>query len=211
MTAKPASVRIHKTAVVETDAIGAETSVWEFTHIMKGAIIGENCNIGGSCFIERGVTVGRNCTIKNQNMLWQGIVVEDDVFIGPGVVFVNDRYPRSRRSSYGADRYRTDGWIGRTVIRQGASIGAGAFVLAGVTVGRFAMVGAGALIAKSVPDYVLALGNPAVFVGHVCKCGTRLSSAQRQQVVCANCGRVYGTTAPGGLLCQEDPHGGRSD
>jgi acetyltransferase-like isoleucine patch superfamily enzyme len=167
-------VYVHEKAIVESNYIGADTKVWGFTHIMKEVRVGRNCNIGEHCFIEDGVDIGNNVTIKNNNMLWRGVTVEDDVFIGPGVIFTNDKYPRSPRGQWGRARYENENWLEGTILKYGSSLGAGAVVLCGIIIGRFALIGSGAVVTKSVPDYALLVGNRAEIVGYVCKCGERL-------------------------------------
>lgn len=143
---------IHSTAEVQTDAIGSGTQVWQYSIILKGAQIGKNCNINSHCFVENDVVIGDNVTIKCNVQLWDGIRVEDDVFIGPNVTFTNDKYPRSKQ-------YPTA--FEKTIVQKGASIGANATILCGVTIGRNAMIGAGSVVTKNVPDGELWFGNPA--------------------------------------------------
>jgi acetyltransferase-like isoleucine patch superfamily enzyme len=167
-------VFVHPTAIVETQHIGQGTRIWAFAHVMKEVSIGTNCNIGDHCFVESGVTVGNNVTIKNRNTIWEGITLEDGVFVGPVVTFTNDLYPRSPRLPQAAKRYSDDGWLLPTLVRRGASLGAGAVILAGITIGEFAMIGAGAVVTRDVPPYALMVGNPAHIRGWVCQCGQPL-------------------------------------
>jgi acetyltransferase-like isoleucine patch superfamily enzyme len=185
-----AGVFIHPTAIVEAQQIGQGTRIWAFTHVMKDVSIGETCNVGEHCFIETGVIVGSNVTIKNGNMLWQGVTLQDDVFVGPGVVFTNDLYPRSPRSSQAQRRYSNSDWLVPTFVHQGASLGAGAVILAGATIGQWAMVGAAAVVTKDVPPYALVLGNPARMVGWVCRCGRPLGF-QEERATCGDCNLGY--------------------
>ena len=135
--------------------IPESTNVWQYCVILPNAKIGENCNICSHCFIENDVVVGENCTVKCGVQLWNGIALEDDVFIGANVTFTNDRYPKSKNSD----------WIlEKTLIKRGASIGAGSTLLCGITVGERAMVGAGSVVTKDIPAGELWLGNPAHFV-----------------------------------------------
>ena len=143
---------IHALSDVQTDAIGEDTRVWQFAVILAGARIGRNCNICAHTFIEGGVTVGDNVTLKCGVYLWDGVVVEDDVFIGPNATFTNDKAPRSKQYP---EKYE------RTVLETGCSIGANATLLPGITVGRHAMVGAGAVVTRDVPEYSVVAGNPA--------------------------------------------------
>jgi acetyltransferase-like isoleucine patch superfamily enzyme len=161
---------------------------------MKGVSIGENCNIGDHCFIESGVVVGNNVTIKNGNMLWEGVTLEDGVFVGPHVFFTNDLYPRSPRLPQTRSRYRSREWLRTTLVRKGASLGAGAVILAGITVGEFAMIGAGAVVTKDVPAYALVFGNPACVKGWVCQCGQPLKF-QGETATCEECGLSFERSA----------------
>jgi acetyltransferase-like isoleucine patch superfamily enzyme len=151
MTAAAEGVFIHAQALVESDSIGAGTRIWAFAHVMAGARIGSDCNICDHTYVEGDVVVGDRVTIKSGVYLWDGLRVEDDVFLGPQATFTNDRFPRSRQPCTPEI----------TTIRRGASIGAGAVVLPGVTIGERAMVGAGAVVTKDVPPDVLIIGNPA--------------------------------------------------
>ncbi len=180
----------HPTALVEAHSIGEGTKVWAYAHILLGATVGRNCNIGDHCFIESGVVVGDNVTIKNGSMLWDGVTVESGVFIGPQVLFTNDRHPRSPRLPQARARYATREWLVPTVVKQGASLGAGAVILAGVSIGEYAMVGAGSVVTKDVPSYALVVGSPAAVTGWVCQCGTPLKF-QESSTACRVCGLVF--------------------
>lgn len=160
---------IHDSAYVEDAVIGDGTNIWHFVHVRDGARIGSNCNIGKGVYIDTGVVIGDNCKIQNFATLYQGVTLENDVFVGPHVCFTNDVYPRAALW----DESRLEA----TCVREGASIGANATILAGVTIGRHAMVGAGAVVTRDVPDHALMLGNPAELNGFMCRCGTRLSKA----------------------------------
>lgn len=143
---------IHPLADVQSTKIGANTNVWQFCVILKEAVIGENCNINCQVFIENDVVIGDNVTIKPGVQIWDGLRIEDHVFIGPNVTFTNDRYPRSKQ-------YPEE--FQQTVIREGASIGANATILGGVTIGESALIGAGSVVTKDVPANELWVGNPA--------------------------------------------------
>ena len=143
---------VHPQGICETDQVGERTRIWAFAHILKGAVVGADCNVCDHVFIENDVTVGDRVTVKSGVQLWNGLRVEDDVFIGPNATFSNDMYPRSR--SYLAEPLRT-------FIRKGASIGAGAVILPGLTIGQYAMVGAGSVVTSDVQPYAIVTGNPA--------------------------------------------------
>lgn len=146
---------IHPTSEVHSTNIGENTTVWQFCVILNGAKIGKNCNINFNVFIENDVEVGDNVTIKSGVQLWDGIRIEDNVFVGPNVTFTNDKYPRSKQypSSFM-----------QTIIKRGASLGAGSVIIGGVTIGENAMIGAGSVVTKDIPNSELWIGNPARFV-----------------------------------------------
>jgi len=173
---------IHPKALVDKGAsIGARTRIWAFAHILPGAVIGEDCNICDHTFIEGAVLIGNRVTIKCGVYLWDGVNIEDDVFIGPCAVFTNDLRPRSK--VYPPEFLKT-------ILRRGCSIGANATVLPGVTIGRWAMAAAGAVITRDVPDFQIVLGNPAHFHSWVCQCGQKLNFYSVAKAKC-DCGRKY--------------------
>ena len=179
---------VHPTAICEADDVGEATRIWAFAHVADGAVVGRDCNIGDHAYIEGGARVGDRVTVKNQVMIWDGVTVEDDVSVGPGVIFTNDRYPRSRRLPEASPRYRRQSdWLVPTLVRRGASIGAGAIVLPGVTIGRYASVGAGALVTRDVSDHHVVVGSPARTVGWACVCGVSLA----EDLACPHCGRRF--------------------
>jgi len=158
---------VHPSAIVEEPAcIGEGTKIWHFSHIMRNVLIGEKCTLGQSTFVASHVEIGNRVKIQNNVSLFEGVCIEDDVFVGPSAVFTNVLTPRSFVSRRGEFK--------KTRVQKGATIGANATVLTGITIGRYAMVGAGAVLTKSIPDYSLAVGNPARQVGWVCICGIRL-------------------------------------
>jgi acetyltransferase-like isoleucine patch superfamily enzyme len=188
---------IHPTALAESREIGAGTRVWAFTHILPGARVGQDCNIGDHCFIETGAVVGNNVTLKNGNMVWEGVRLADGVFVGPNVFFTNDLHPRSPRLPQARQRYSEKrNWLVPTTIERGAALGAGAIILAGVNVGEYATVGAGAVVTKPVPAHALVVGNPARQVGWVCRCGKSLQF-RRKQAACTDCGSRFKLTKEG--------------
>ncbi|MCI0556361.1 MAG: WxcM-like domain-containing protein [Anaerolineae bacterium] len=148
----------HQNSIVESRAIGKDTRIWAFAHVLPGAVIGEDCNICDHVFIENDVQLGNRVTIKSGVQLWDGIRIEDDVFIGPNVAFTNDPFPRSKQYP---EKYS------QTIVQNGASIGANATILPGLTIGQNAMVGAGAVVTKNVPPNSIVVGNPARIVNYV--------------------------------------------
>jgi len=171
------SARVHGTADLEADVdVGPRTSIWHRAQIRTGARIGADCIIGRDAFIDEGVTLGDKVKVQNQALVYHGVTVEDGVFIGPNAILTNDRFPRAITST--GDLARATDWqVSPIVLRHGCSIGAGAVVVAGIDVGRFATVGAGAIVTKTVPDNALVAGNPARRLGWVCDCGQRLTDS----------------------------------
>jgi len=185
------NVFVHPTAQVETVDVGEGTRIWAFAHVLPGAHVGKDCNIGDHCFIEGGARVGDNATVKNGNMLWEGVTLEEGVFVGPHVFFTNDLYPRSQRLPEVRNRYASkESWLVPTLVRRGASLGAGAVILAGVTVGELAMVAAGAVVTKDVPPHALVVGAPARARGWVCQCGRPLRFRHGDST-CQSCGAHF--------------------
>jgi UDP-2-acetamido-3-amino-2,3-dideoxy-glucuronate N-acetyltransferase len=170
--------------------IGAGTKIWHFGHVMAGARIGARCNIGQNVVISPRVVIGDNVKIQNNVSIYTGVVLEDDVFCGPSMVFTNVINPRSQVSR--KDEYR------QTLVRRGASIGANATIVCGHTIGQYAFIGAGAVVTRDVPDYALVVGNPGRVAGWVCECGVKLGTGTRppREAVCQACGSSYrgGTT-----------------
>lgn len=178
------SVSIHPSALVESDRLGAGTRIWAFAHVMEGAVVGRDCNIGDHCFLEGQVLLGDRVTVKNGVAIWRGVTLEDDVFVGPNVVFTNDPYPRSR--CYPPQSR----WL-PTLVRRGATIGANATVLCGVEIGRYALIGAGAVVSRTAPDFALLTGVPARRVGWVCRCAERLVAHRGTTLLCPRCAARY--------------------
>jgi len=188
---------IHPNAIAESREIGEGTRVWAFAHILPGARIGKNCNIGDHCFVESGAVIGDNVTLKNGNMVWEGVQLGDGVFVGPNVFFTNDLHPRSPRLPEAHHRYTDkNNWLVATEVGRGAALGAGAVILAGVKIGEYATVGAGAVVIKPVASHALVVGNPARQVGWVCRCGASLKF-KRQKAACAECGSNFKLTREG--------------
>ena len=177
---------VHESSYVDEPCqIGAGTKIWHFSHVMRNCRIGEGCNIGQNVVVSPDVTIGRNVKIQNNVSIYTGCILEDDVFCGPSMVFTNVINPRShvvRR-----DEYRT------TLVRRGASIGANSTVVCGVTIGRYAFIGAGSVVTRDVPDYALFYGNPGRIRGWMCYCGLKLPFASdgRSERGACSCGREY--------------------
>jgi acetyltransferase-like isoleucine patch superfamily enzyme len=177
----------HPTAIVESECIGEGTRIWHFAHVRSGAKIGKNCNIGKSVYIDIEAEVGSNVKIQNFVSVYRGVAIEDDVFVGPSATFTNDLYPRAS--------IWDEGHVSATRVCRGASIGANATLVCGITVGEYAMIGAGSVVAEDVPPFGLVLGNPGRLRGYVCYCGRRLEGTQRQRegrkaYRCKACGKL---------------------
>lgn len=178
---------VHESSVVDDGvSIGDGTKVWYFCHIQSGAQIGANCSLGQNVNISHNVRIGDGCKLQNNVSLYEGVELEDYVFCGPSCVFTNDLTPRAKYPK-GREKYK------KTLVREGASIGANATVVCGHTVGRWALIGAGAVVTDDVPDYALMLGVPARRRGWVCRCGEVLPPELR----CEKCGREYTETETG--------------
>jgi len=178
---------VHESSYVDEGAeIGAGTKIWHFCHIMPRSRIGERCNIGQNVLVSPEVTIGHNVKIQNNVSLYTGVIVEDDAFLGPSMVFTNVVNPRSHVNR--KDQYQT------TLVRKGASIGANATVICGVTLGCYCFVGAGSVVTRDVPDYALVYGSPARVRGWMCQCGEQIEFAEVngvERAVCQSCGDAY--------------------
>jgi UDP-2-acetamido-3-amino-2,3-dideoxy-glucuronate N-acetyltransferase len=177
---------IHETAIVEEGAqLGEGTRIWHFAHVRNGAKIGKNGNIGKVVYIDTNVVIGDNCKIQNFASLYHGLIIGNNVFIGPHVCFTNDLFPRA--SIWNEER------LIKTVVKDGASIGANSTIIAGITIGESAMVGAGAVVTKDVPNRALVFGNPARIRGFVCECGIKLEKKSKKKnlvlLLCPQCGK----------------------
>ena len=174
----------HETAVIDEGCkIGAGTKIWHFSHIMSGCEIGEKCNIGQNVVVSPGVKLGNNVKVQNNVSIYTGVICEDDVFLGPSMVFTNIRNPRS--AIIRKDQYTT------TLVKRGASIGANATIVCGITIGEFAFIGAGTVVVKNVPDYGLVIGNPGRHVGWMSEFGHRLEFNADGVAVCPESGEKY--------------------
>jgi UDP-2-acetamido-3-amino-2,3-dideoxy-glucuronate N-acetyltransferase len=182
------TIRIHPTAEVSPQAeIGDGTSIWHQAQIREGSHIGKSCILSKGVYIDAGVVIGDCVKIQNYVSVYHGVTIEDGVFIGPHVCFTNDLQPRAVNPD-GTLKEADDWQLSPTLIRRGASLGANSTIRCGVTVGQWAMVGAGSVVTRDIPDYGLAWGNPARLHGFVCPCGSRLAEESRQEgVVTAKC------------------------
>jgi len=179
--------RIHPTAEVSPGAtVGAGASIWHQAQVREGAIVGPGCIIGKGVYVDSNVHIGANCKVQNYSCVYHGTTLEDGVFVGPEVVFTNDRYPRAINPD-GSLKSDSDWEVGETLVKHGAAVGSRSVVLPGITIGRWALIGAGAVVTRDVPDHALAAGNPARRLGWVCACARRLDDA----LTCPACGRCY--------------------
>jgi len=182
-------VYVHPTAVVDKTAIiGDGTKVWHFVHVRENAEIGRECVLGHSVYVGKEAKIGNGVKLENRATVYCGVRIEDKVFVGPHVTFTNDPYPRS---------FSPDWRIVPTSVRKGASIGAGTVVMCGVTIGEYAMIGAGSVVTKNIPSHAIAYGNPAKVRGFACKCGRKLKEEEKEKkrgfilMSCSFCGDKY--------------------
>lgn len=180
-------IKIDKTANVSEQAkVGNGTVVWQYCTIMSGAVIGEQCKLGANVFVESDVVLGNRVKVKNNIAIYSGVKCEDDVFLGTNCVFTNVINPRSfieRKTEFK-----------ETIIKQGATVGANATIVCGNTIGKYALIGAGAVVTKDIPDYALVMGNPGRVKGFVCKCGNKLEKNE-EDFICKECGNTYAQIA----------------
>jgi len=179
---------IHKTAEIEEGSkIGKNTNIWHYVHVRKNAIVGENCILGKNVYIDSNTRIGNNVKIQNNVSVYEGVNLEDGVFVGPHVTFTNDLEPRAINID-GSLKKGSNWNISKTLVKKGTSIGAGSVILCNITIGEFAMIGAGSVVTKNVPDYGLVYGVPAKLVGYVCKCGKKLGdNSLKGKQVCKYC------------------------
>jgi UDP-2-acetamido-3-amino-2,3-dideoxy-glucuronate N-acetyltransferase len=177
-TASQAKYFHHSSVEIDTGVeIGEGTKIWHFSHILKNTQLGQNCNIGQNVVVGPDVTIGNNCKIQNNVSVYKGVTLEDGVFCGPSMVFTNIYNPRAE--------IRKMDQVRPTLVKKGATIGANATIVCGVTIGKYAFVGAGSVVNKNVPDHALVVGNPAKQIGWVCECGERLT----ENKTCPECTR----------------------
>jgi UDP-2-acetamido-3-amino-2,3-dideoxy-glucuronate N-acetyltransferase len=197
-----ASYFAHPQALVESTLIGPNTQIWAFAHIMRGARIGANCKIGDHAFIETGAVLGDSVTVKNGVAIWDRVTIEDNVFLGPHCVLTNDPNPRTYIKKSGAA-------LTPILIRDNATIGANATIVCGVTIGRYAFIGAGAVVIRDVPNFAVVVGNPARQIGWVCVCAEKLSlpvaTVLDARVTCPHCRTSFGFTRDGLAVLDEVP------
>lgn len=189
----PDGVRVHPAGLCESDRVGPGTRVWAFAHVLPGAVVGRDCNICDAAFVEDGAVLGDRVTVKNATLVFRGVTCEDEVFLGPNVLFTNDLRPRA------AVRKRADELV-PTLVRRGASLGAGTVVVCGVEIGAYAFAAAGSVVTTDVPAHAFVAGNPARIRGWVCRCGDRLNP----DLQCAGCRSVYVQSSGTGGLRQAD-------
>ena len=184
----------HPLALVESEDVGEGTRVWAWAHVLRGAVVGEHCNIGEHSYIEGEARVGNGVTVKNGVSVWAGVTVEDNCFLGPNCAFTNDLNPRAYIKK-GSES------LVATLVKTGATIGANATIVCGNTIGRYAFVGAGATVVRDVPDYALMVGTPARQIGWICQCAAKVASlptdAEGDMLRCDKCGREFTRTKLG--------------
>lgn len=187
---------IHPTAIVDPRArLGDRVRIWHWTQVREGAVIGAESSIGKGCYIDADVQIGSRVKLQSNISVFHGVTIEDGVFVGPHVCFTNDKTPRAITAD-GSLQGPADWTVTPTLIRYGASLGANATIVCGVTVGRWAMVAAGAVVTRDVPDYGLVVGNPTRLIGYVCPCGRRLTAepqinaAGHAERTCTTCGQI---------------------
>ena len=171
---------VHPSSIIDDNVkIGHGTKIWHFSHIQTNASIGENCVLGQNVYVGEEAFIGNFVKVQNNVSVYQGVHLENYVFCGPSVVFTNDLNPRSK--------YPKKGLYVKTIVKEGATIGANSTIICGVTIGSWSMIGSGAVVTKDIKDYALVVGNPARQVGWVCECGFKLNS----HLECSHCGKMY--------------------
>jgi len=181
---------VHESSYIDENVeIGEGTKIWHFSHIQSGARIGKNCSIGQNVNIGNNVVIGNNVKIQNNVSVYEGVILEDYVFCGPSMVFTNILNPRSEFPQRGSEFYK------KTIVQRGATLGANSTIICGHTIGKYAFIGAGAVVTKDVPDYALFIGNPAKLAGWMCACGRKLDFTTKfygiENAKCPKCGKEY--------------------
>ncbi len=184
------SYYVHESSYVDEEVtIGEGTKIWHFSHIQGGSSIGKNCSIGQNVNVGNNVIIGNNVKIQNNVSIYEGVALEDFVFCGPSMVFTNILNPRSEFPQKGSEFYK------KTLVKRGASLGANSTIVCGHIIGKYAFVGAGAVVTKGIPDYAIVVGNPAKILGWMCMCGMKLAldinPAKTADTTCIKCGRKY--------------------
>lgn len=196
------NVRIHPTADVSDQAvIGEGTSIWHECQVRERAHIGADCVLGKGVYIDFDVRIGDKCKIQNRSSIYHGTTLANGVFVGPHVVFTNDKRPRAINPD-GSIKSDDDWEVGRITVATGASLGAGCVILPGVNIGEFALVGSGAVVTRDVPAYGIVIGNPARLIGYACVCATRLEQ-HGESFECPTCARIY--LRDDGMILQAQP------
>ena len=194
----PEGVEVHTHGLCESVSVGRGTRVWAFAHVMPGAVVGRDCNICDGAYVEGGAVIGNGVTVKNQVMVFEGVTIEDDVFLGPGVIFTNDLVPRAFIKKHGGE-------LDRTLVRRGATLGAGVVVVCGTTIGAYSFIAAGAVVTRDVAPHAFVVGNPARSIGWACTCGRRL----RVDGVC-ECGQRWKVGEDGVTAIPQEDAGGEA-
>jgi len=185
------NVYVHPTAIVDKNvSLGNGTQIWHFVHIMNGAKIGKECLLADFVHVDKDVKIGNNVKLENRATIYRGVTIEDKVFVGPHVTFTNDLYPRS---------FNKDWKISPTIVKEGSSIGAMSVIVCGVTIGKYALVGAGSVVTTDIPSHALVYGNPARIRGFVCRCGRKLHEKRKKEncvlMTCSVCKETYNVPA----------------
>ena len=194
------NVYVDPTAIIDNGvSLGSGTKVWHFVHVMKDAKIGKDCVLADYVSVGKGVKIGNRVKLENRATVYEGVTIEDKVFVGPNVTFTNDLLPRS---------FNTDWKIQLTLVKEGASIGAGTVIVCGITIGEYSLVGAGSVVTENIPPHALAYGNPARIRGFVCRCGRKLETEEKKKdhvlMTCPICNEKYEISAEDYALIEKE-------
>jgi UDP-2-acetamido-3-amino-2,3-dideoxy-glucuronate N-acetyltransferase len=185
------SIFVHPTADVSPDAtIGAGTQIWHQVHVRERAVVGTDCILGKGAYVDSDVRIGNRCKLQNDVFVFHGFSLEDGVFLGPGAMLLNDKHPRAINPD-GSLKSDDDWEVSKGIVEYGASVGGGAVVLPGIRIGRWAVVGSGAVVTRDVPERGIVVGNPARLRGFACDCGHTLREVRSESYECPKCGRTY--------------------